>query len=219
LSLSKTTGPIERVASGVVLMEAFQGHFAYEMRMGGGIPQITLTGVPDDWRSIRRRAEVLAEYGLENWLSALLPVLDALVASAEGRADPAFWRSFFRYRSGSMGTELTGWILTLFPYLKRYMKRDEHVLEPNVFLDGWQQRYERAEPPRPGERHRTSYDGPSLGQCPSGLASAPVRCVDMRTGEVTPLRFVAGLLGITQAETTLALEPEFGWAVVVDERQ
>jgi len=45
-------------------------------------------------------------------------VLGQFVAAAEGRADPAFWRSLFRYHGGSGPNVMTGWITVLFPYRK-----------------------------------------------------------------------------------------------------
>jgi hypothetical protein len=61
-----TTGPLERAATEVLLMDAFQAYFEYEMLAGCGIPQITLLGTPEDWRSVRRRTQMLSEYGLEH---------------------------------------------------------------------------------------------------------------------------------------------------------
>jgi hypothetical protein len=218
-----TTGPIERVASEVVLMDAFQGYFEYELMFGCGIPEITLSGTPDDWRSIRRRAQTFSEYGLERWIDELLPVLDRLIATAEGRVDVPFWRSFFRYQSGSGPSELTGWILTLFPYLDELSSGArlasggrETLRKPvwNRYLTGWHARYAAAEARDPKNWRDVRFDGPALAAIPSGLAGAPVRCVDIRTGAETMLRFVGGLTGVLQDETTTALTPEVGWAIL-----
>jgi len=205
-----TTGPVERAASEVLLMDAFQPYFEYEMRVGCGIPSITLLGTADDWKSVRRRAAMLSEFGLEAWTDALLPVLDEVVRTAEGRADAGFWRSFFRYQSGSGPSELTGWILALFPYLRA--GRDGEGLRPNPYLGTWERALRAAE-----ERKDFSFnpEGPGLGAIPSSLAGAPVKCVDVRDGSVAQLRFVAGLFGVTQADDG-ALAPEFGWAIVHD---
>ena len=48
-----TTGPVERAASEIVLMDAMQKYFSYEVLTSCGIPEITLEGTVDDWRSIR----------------------------------------------------------------------------------------------------------------------------------------------------------------------
>jgi hypothetical protein len=207
-----TTGPLERAASEVVLMDAFQAYFEYEMMCGCGIPSITLLGTPDDWRSVRRRAAMLSEFGLEWWTDALLPVLDEIVRTAEGHVDTAFWRSFFRYQSGSGPSELTGWILVLFPYLKTF-EGERTSLQANPYLGGWEKGLRVAE-------NRTSWirtpEGPGLHAIASSLASAPVKLIDGRDGTAHPVRFVAGLFGVTQDPRTLALAPEFGWAIVHD---
>ncbi|WP_437811111.1 DUF4419 domain-containing protein [Sorangium sp. So ce1078] len=208
-----TTGAVERAASEVVLMDAFQPYFEYEMACGCGIPSITLLGSADDWKSVRRRAAMLSEFGLEAWTGALLPVLDEVIRTAEGHVDPAFWRSFFRYQSGSGPGELTGWILVLFPYLKTFGKGGER-LEPSPYLGRWEQALRAAE-----KRAAWTFtpEGPSLLAIPSSLASAPVRFIDVRDDSVHPLRFVAGLFGVTQDAGTGALAPEFGWAIVHDD--
>lgn len=81
----------------------------------------------------------------------------------------------------------------------------------NRFLDGWQGRFETADQRTGFMRHP---EGPSLAELPTGLASAPVTYVDLRTGEKIPLRFIGGLTGVLQDERTLALTPEMGWALI-----
>jgi hypothetical protein len=208
-----TTGPVERAASEVLLMDAFQPYFEYEMRFGCGIPSITLLGDADDWRSVRRRAAMLSEFGLEAWTDALLPVLDEVVRTAEGHVDTGFWRSFFRYESGSGPSELTGWILVLFPYLKSFDENGREQLGPNPHLGRWEQALRAAEA-RGGRI--TQPEGPGLGAIPGSIASAPVKFVDVRDGSEHMLRFVAGMFGIAQDAATGALTPEFGWGIVHD---
>ena len=212
-----TTGPIERAASQITLMDAFQGYFEYELRAGCGIPSITLTGTVDDWRSLRRRAAVFSEYGLSAWTDVLLPVLDRIVDTAAGTVDVEFWRSFFRHRSSSGPSQLTGWIVTLFPYLDdlTYARGRITGRTPvwNPHLVRWRDEHAHALDEDDGWPSRI---GPELDQLPSGLASAPVRVVDLRTGEATRVRFVGGPMGVLQDPSTLALEPDVGWAVVHD---
>lgn len=208
-----TTGAVERAASEIVLMDAFQPYFEYEMVCGCGIPSIELLGTVDDWKSIRARAAGLSEFGLDKWMDALLPVLDEVVRTAEGRGDRAFWRSFFRYQSGSGPSELTGWILVLFPYIKTFAEGDER-LTPSPYVAQWERAWRVAERRTSARFHPV---GPALGAIPSSIASAPVRFIDRRDGSIHPLRFVAGQFGVTQGAVTGALAPEFGWAVVHDE--
>jgi len=203
-----TTGPLERAASEVLLMDTFQAYFKYEMMCGCGIPRVTLLGTPEDWRSVRRRAQMLSEYGLEHWTAVLLPVLDRIVATAEGADDPKFWQSFFHYESGSIGAALTGWIQVLFPYLVDWKTKRATV--PNPYMGAWQDHF--ATPLRGGKEP----PGPGLGQLPGGLASAPVGVTDMRTGVRHEMRFVAGMFGVVENAAGV-LSPEFGWAITYDQ--
>jgi hypothetical protein len=258
-----TTGLVERAACEVLLMDTFQPYFKYEVRAGCGIPWITLLGTPDDWYSVRQRALMLSEFGLKEWIAALQPILDQLIATAEGQIDLAFWRSFFRYESGSMGAEMTGWIQVLFPYLIHHERPDrstmpallaaeealgdelarrlagavtdeEHAditadielriealftgsrsLILNPYMFDWETKLQTA-------LARTEWlswnntQGPHLNELPSGIASAPLRWVDLRDGTETQLRLVVGLFGVAQQAETGALQPEFGWAVIHD---
>jgi len=199
-----TTGPLERAASEVLVMDTFQAYFEYEMLCGCGIPQITLLGTVEDWRSVRRRAQTLSEYGLDHWTDALLPVLDRIVATAEGADETAFWQSFFHYESGSMGAALSGWINVLYPYLVDW--RTKKVTIPNEFMAGWKQNF--AAPIRNWQEQM----GPGLQQIPGGLASAPVKFTDLRSGESHELRFVGGMFGVVE-DAAGVLSPEFGWAI------
>jgi hypothetical protein len=212
-----TTTLFHRAATEVALMDAFQAYFEYEMWCGCGIPEIRLSGAPDDWRDVRRRAASFAPYGLERWVNALLPVLDQIEATSRGHGDPEFWKSFFRYRSGSFGSAMTGWINVLFPYIK---DTDGKKLEPNPFVDTWtaEWRSALATMNHADPRQRDAFDGPYLGQIPSGVSSAPVGLTDRMTDQRQEMRFIAGMFGVSQDPQTRGLSPTFGWAVVYDQR-
>lgn len=212
-----TTGPTERAAMEVLLMDTFAPYFEYEMMCGCGIPAVTLLGEPEDWRSIRRRAAVFAEYGLEGWVAILDPLLGQLVEAAEGRADVDLWRSFFRYRGGSGPAEMTGWINVLFPYL--YKDIQAKVLAPNPFMEDWSGHLSRPDTRQSFIDFAMAPRGPGLDQMPTGIASAPVK-VKMMGGAApvdVAMRFAGGLFGVVQDPVSLALEPAFGWAILYDE--
>lgn len=203
-----TTGPIERAASELVLMDAMQQYFEYVLLTVCGIPEITLTGTVDDWKSIRRRTQMLAEYDLGWWTAVLLPVLDEFVAAAEGRPDLAFWRSFFKDTGGSGGPYLHGWILLLFPYFE--VEQDGRMVRAvNPVID----RARGASPIRPGGgaadwiRHAKVH--PS--GIPLGLARAPMTWIYF--DRTFAMDLIGGFMGIAQDPTTLAIWPAIGWAV------
>jgi len=150
---------------------------------------------------------MFGELDLEPWTRTLLPVLDRIVRTAEGHDDPEFWQSFFHYESGSMGSELTGWIHVLFPYLKQWQTG---ALVPNLHLGEWERAYHVA---TTTDWRGKRMSGPSLTEIPSGLASAPVKVTDVRTDTVYMMRFIAGMFGVIE-DASGALAPELGWAVV-----
>jgi len=245
-----TTGPVERAAFDVAAMNTFQPYFEYVLMAGCGIPSITLLGTPDDWQVLRRRAAVFSEFGLGHWTRVLLPILDEIARTAEGNVDRAFWRSFFRYESSSGPELMTGWILALFPYLRKqefepYVDEgeDEHPpvspvdddrnqiklarrmtyraasekIVPNPYFVEWEKAAGAAERRIAGEQLPALEEakGPSIGEIPAGVSSAPVRFIDLRDNTEHALRFAAGLFGVGQ-EADGALVPEFGWAILYD---
>ena len=96
----------------------------------------------------------------------------------------------------------------------------------NAYIDGWSNEYRKALVNDPGSRlgekiadwrKRQEFDGPSLGQIPSGLVSAPVKVPDARQDCSHEMRFVAGMFGVSQDSMTLGLSPTFGWAITYDQ--
>lgn len=205
-----TTGPVERAVSNLMAMDTFKSYFEYIMYAGCGIPEITLTGTTEDWQAIRSRVQSFAEYGLEDWVTALDPILAQFVRAKDGDADVDFWKSMFRYNSGSGPAVMTGWANVLFPYFK-----DEHDnLYANPYLADWKQRLEIDD----GQHFRERWDDPQgvgIGAVPSCLTSVPLT-VFWGTKE-TEMRLVGGLMGVTQNNQTLSVEPECGWAVLYEE--
>jgi hypothetical protein len=210
-----TSGPVERMASELAAATPFAPHFAWEPPLPGdrvfperGIPRVHLLGSADDWRRVQARAARFASYGMERWIQMLAPVLDEIVASAEGKADPAFWYTFFRYENGA--DELTGWIHVLFPYLRAF-HQDRFV--PNKHLDGWADAFEAAEERPDPIQALGDPQGPGLAELPPGLTSASMRVIDAGRREHS-LDLVTGLLGVTQDPESLTLYPELAWAIV-----
>ncbi len=205
-----TTGPVERAVSHLMAMETLKSYFEYEMLCGCGIPAITLTGTAADWRRLREKSHRFADYGLQDWVAALDPVLAHFESAKAGRADLGFWKSMFRYNSGSGPAVLTGWANVLFPYLQDASEK----LYPNPYLGEWKERLDVDD----RQHWRERWDDPQgvgLGAFPPCFTSVPLKVF---WGEQeTDMRLVGGLLGVAQDETTLTVEPECGWVVVYEE--
>ena len=52
-----TTGPVERAAAEIVLLDAMQSYFEYQVFTVCGIPTITLEGTHEDWKALAERVQ------------------------------------------------------------------------------------------------------------------------------------------------------------------
>jgi hypothetical protein len=204
-----TTGPVERAAAQIVLLEAMQSYFSYQFHTVCGIPHIVLEGTADDWQSLADRTQRLGRFGLEWWTNALEPILAEFVAAARGKANAAFWQSIYKVNSGSGGPYASGWLTAFFPYLK--VERTGTASQRNPWLDrGGKELQELLYPPPGMDLHRWS-PGPTTQAFPSGLAQAPFLWTYY--GESFAMEFLGGFVGVRQDAATLRVRPEIGWAV------
>jgi hypothetical protein len=204
-----TTGPADRAAAEVVLLEAMRSFFHFALHSRCGIPAITLEGTPQDWETLADRAEAFADFGLEAWIGVLRPILRQFVRASQGDVDSSFWRSLYKLNGQSGGPVITGWITALFPYLKHYRTGEASVPVEEFFGEGPRSLEEML---YPGEGRRTNFDpGPTNEGLPGGLSKAPFRWEYL--DRTFPMEFLGGFVGVAQDEGTLALRPEIGWAV------
>jgi hypothetical protein len=184
-----TTGPVERAASEVVLMDTMQSYFSYGMVTSCGIPSITLEGTAADWRRLRAKVDAWDGLDLEWWTGPLKSVLDRFVRTAEGCWDRSWWNDVYNAGGGSGPSRIGGWFTWLFPYVgKKADRRNEHV---GILSDGWS-------------------GGVEEGNFPSSLSRVPFEW-DYH-GAIHQYEFLAGLTGVEQGDD-LALRPVVGWAV------
>ena len=166
-----TTGAVERAAFEVVLLDAMQSYFIYELVTECGIPEIILEGTADDWRGVLERTGMLTRFGMEWWLPPLRTILEQFVEAVEGRPDTAFWQSIYKYHSFSGNNCINGWIIGLFPYFKdertgrpsrqnRWLAEGGRTLEEMLLAAGG---YERELLPQ----------GPAIDAFSTGLSRAP----------------------------------------------
>ena len=195
-----TTGPVEKAASQIVLMNTFKEYFDYELHTACGIPSITLEGTVEDWKKLREKIRYLSRYDFKWWTDAVKPILDEFVKASSGAVKKKFWQKLYKISHGSGGPYITGWILTLFPYVGSSSEN----MKPNRYLHSW------------GKPLHDSY-GITTHDFPSGTVSTPFtwQCL----AEEFDMYFYAGFLGVGQDKKTLALKPVIGWAVVDKEEE
>jgi len=204
-----TTGPLERAVSELLVMDTFQSYFAYGAAAGCGIPRITVTGTVDDWKSIRSRAALFGEFGLESWSRALDPILLELINTVSRKPNHEFWRSFFRFDSMSGISLMTGWISALFPYIKD----QNNCLTSSPHLETWEERL-RAQEAKGANDRWNNPQGLNVNSVPPCMIAVPLK---IRWGAIErQARLLGGLMAISQNSATLAVQPECGWAIVYE---
>ena len=189
-----TTSQTERIASQIILMDAVKPYFEYTvMYIVCGIPDITLKGTTDDWKSILSRTKELKKYGLGWWTDELVPILREFVNASEGHPDRAFWQDIVctvrpdRVRGRGCGmvknevTEFDGWFLKFFPFDKKGRTPSKVTKDHKMLPE---------------------------------QARVPFRYIKMKADgstEETPMELLAGLIGVKEDSTTFALTPVIGW--------
>ncbi len=194
ISNFSTTGPIEKTASEIVLMDCVKSYFKFAVRTLCGIPRITLSGTIQDWENIYLRVVQFSEYGLDWWVKPLLPILTKLVETSEGNPDINFWNCFYKQIDGSGGPYASGWINVLFPYIQKY----DGDLIKNVAAE----QYTISE---------AMFSGPTLNSFPNGFSKIPFKW--QHYGTTYDMEFLGGMFGIHQDRSTLEVVPNIGWAV------
>lgn len=193
-----TTGPVERLASEIVLMETTRAYFEFVvMRLGCGIPSVTLTGTVQDWQRVLDKALKLRDLGAEDWIDGIIPILEQFVKAAGGNPDREFWKDIViqnktrTLKGGGCSfespTELDGWFLKLMPYDKFGKRAPEKV--PHTYDDHAAQ-----------------------------MASVPVRYVVFNpilqeADHIIDLQLSGGIAGFRADSITNCVSFEIGWSV------
>jgi hypothetical protein len=210
-----TTGTAERIAAEIVFLDAMGAYFSYGIATLCGIPAIGLEGTVNDWKLLAERAEEVARFDLEWWIGSLRPILAEFVAAAGGKANPAVWKSIFKWSEVSGGDCVTGWIVAFFPYLWK----SDGDLERNPWLVDHADRRTvlftagTISPVREieGGFHAQWVEGPGSDELPSSISR--VSFVWHCLGDRLDMEFLGGFMGVAQLQPSLALRPEIGWAI------
>jgi hypothetical protein len=184
-----TTGPVEKAANEIILLDAVKSYFDCLMRTRCGIPEVILEGTKEDWKDIEKKTTELSKsFELGWWLTELIPILSDMAATAAGMSRRDLWQNWYKLSDGSGGPFVQGNIIKFFPYLKNY---------------------------KTGECTNKVYDFEgdiTTDRLPTGLSSAPFVWDYYLTKY--KMGFVAGFVGCTQDKETMAVRPKIGWGIV-----
>ena len=195
-----TTTPMARTVSQVVMLDALQQYFDYQVMCICGIPTITVKGSVQDWIKIRERVDVMAGFHLEWWTDRLKPIVDGFIDTVNGHPSQTFWRHIFSPKDVYGGDVITGWLADLFPYIKDPITNAATVRNPILAI--------------PREK-LTTKNGLASSDIPVGLSRAPFTLTS--TLESKAMELIAGFVGVKQDAESGQLEPEIGWAVLEED--
>ena len=177
------------MASQITLMNAVKSYFDFiVIRIGCGIPKVTLEGTPQDWQLVLTKTETLRKYKLDWWIDEIEPLLKQFIQASQGKTDQDFWKGMFKYHSeGKCGspTIIDGWIVKFFPYDKDGKRMG---LKEIIGTGGL-----------PNEIVKVDLEY-QLGDGSGNFIK-------------TPLELWAGFVGLKQDKKTFDLRPEIGWMV------
>lgn len=204
-----TTGPVERAAAEIVLLDAMQSYFQYVLHTRCGIPTITVEGTTEDWQAVADRAEGFADCGLGAWIEVLRPILRQFVSATQGHVEASFWRSIYKLNDQSGGPVITGWITAFFPYLKDVRSSQANIPIGKLLDSGGRNIDQILYPGKSSDREFVH--GPTIEKFPGGLSKAPF--LWKYYDKTIEMEFLGGFVGVAQDPETSTLRPEIGWAV------
>lgn len=199
-----TSTAAEIAARQVVLLKAASPFYSYQVGTMCGIPRIELHGTVADWKWIRDKVAGLRQFNMERRIKALMPILDECVAASEGKATPAFWKSFYKFASESGSSYVSGWINLFF--VAESNKLLDVVLDPKF---SW-----IAPPPQEG---RDGAEVLPLAMTTRSYTNKGVVDVDFiwnQFGKAIPMCWRAGFMGVAQDPKSMVLKPVIGWQVM-----
>ena len=199
-----TSTSTETAARSVVLLAAASPFYDYHLATWCGIPRIELHGTEGDWRWIRSKVGGMGRFHMERRVKALKPVLDEFVAASQGKADPVFWKSFYKFASESGASYVSGWINVFF------VPESDKLLD--VVLD---RKFSWTAPPD----QYGAYDARNLPLAMKTFSykSSGITHVDFvwdYLGTSMPMLARAGFMGVAQDRQSLTLKPVIAWQVL-----
>ena len=184
-----TTGPIERAAQAIVVMEVLAPYHEYVLQCVCGVPEVSLAGTAEDWALLQAQVAALPEVGLEWWLWRVRTIVEHCARAAAGEIDRSHWQRIYKLREAYGGELANGWLMHLFPYLLHARTKLPTVKNPLL--------------------HDPDCGGVSAKDLPLGASSVPLLVQDRSVSY--QLALVSGVLAVEPRGVALA--PVIGWAV------
>ena len=214
-----TTGPVERLAACVVLLDAVKSYYDFQLETLCGIPEVRLLGESADWRSLVERTRKFEDdYDLGWWIDRIVPTLERIAENVSGNNDPSLWQSFYKKNEGSGGPYVTGWIVDFFPYLKEVAAYAEESFVENSTahsnsdkIESYNEGQADAALKKNWALNTDAERSVTSKNLPGGLNTVPFKWKYLT--KTYNMGFLAGFTGVKQNQDDLSVMPHVGWAV------
>jgi hypothetical protein len=190
-----TSTAVTIAATQISIMAGMKECFQYIGMVGGsGFPSVTIEGTVEDWVKLQRKAEFLAQYELEWWISELRPIPQEIINTKSGHFNRDFWLFMIRHHEQIDTWDrpyIEGWFLKFFPYTTYGGRSDFTRIK-------------------------------DAGALPVEVLTVPIEVMifikptDIAPHETRLVELEAGFVGVTQDPVTFNIKPEIGWIIYDD---
>lgn len=104
----------------IVLMDMVKQFFDFRVTTRCGVRKYHIKGSVQDWKCILNNIQKFRKFDLSEWIDKLEIFVSNCIKAVSGNPDLSWFKNLYKYESVSGGDEITGEILSLFPYLKNY---------------------------------------------------------------------------------------------------
>ena len=224
-----TTGPVEKIASQISLMNSCEKYFNYRIGVKGcGIRKVHFLGDEQDWISLKEKLFKLRTFNLveaeefDNWITKVGKIIDKFIDAYNDFVDLDFWNGIiqefdgYELKHGSSGgvyyqlsNFVNGWLLDFFLFDNKneffvHNLTDKSLTNPeeNGFVK------------KNGKNCSKFKEGTTLDRFPTGFFKAPVLIEYLygpRCGERIPVNFIAGFSNVVCEDSVY--RPQISFAV------
>ena len=181
---------------------------------GCGFPYIKLQGTLQDYKQLKMKIEGLKGYLIDDWISKIIPIIDKIIETKNGKIDYQFWDNIITNQKrvytekillpssdshiakNKEKIEIFGWIFDFFPFEKKQktIKREYPIIYKEYTL----------------ERNKTKiYNDPNFAILPEEMLDIDSIYRNGK-GQTASLGIKTGFLGYSINKNS-EFKPEIGW--------